>query len=68
MTHDKATSILERVGAINGKNLTSFSDGRWSGYLQWSPRESMAMLDGRFSADELEAIAVWIRHYRQAKP
>ncbi len=30
-------------------------------YVNWSPRDLLATLDGEFSADDLEAIAVYMR-------
>jgi hypothetical protein len=38
-------------------------------YLSWGPTDEWATLDGIFSAEELEAIAWWMRnHYVNEKP
>jgi hypothetical protein len=31
-------------------------------YLAWTPGDKAAVLDGQFTADELEAIAWWMRN------
>ena len=31
-------------------------------YLHWDKSDDFATLDGEFTADELEAIACWMRH------
>ena len=31
-------------------------------YLCWNPKDERARLDGLFSADELEAVAWWMRN------
>jgi len=56
MTEEKARELL-RI-AINGKDLRDIG---W--YLAWkSTYPDWATLDGTFSADDLEAIAWWMRH------
>jgi hypothetical protein len=39
------------------------------GEIEWKYNNGTALLDGHFSADELEAIAVWMReHYDGGEP
>lgn len=35
-------------------------------YMGWTPGEDTACLDDNFTADQLEAIAWWMRHSRDA--
>lgn len=37
-------------------------------YLSWKPGAAAAILDGQFTADDLEAIAWWMRHHPVTKP
>jgi len=34
-----------------------------SEYVEWLPQNEKAALDGEFTADQLEAIAFWMRTY-----
>lgn len=61
MTEEDAMRILgESVHADN----SLYSLG-W--YLCWIPKEASATLDGEFSADELEAIAWWMRNKQETR-
>jgi hypothetical protein len=58
MTIERATEILK--DSIRGTGLTSLGDS----YLDWESYSfgpTRASLDGFFTADELEAIAIWMR-------
>lgn len=55
MTLDRAKVILKNAIAPDG-GLTNLC---W--YIGWTPGYLNATLDGSFSADELEAIAVYMR-------
>lgn len=58
MTIERATEILKN--SIQGTGLTDLGDS----YLCWESYSfgpTKASLDGFFTADELEAIAVWMR-------
>jgi len=59
MNEEKAREIL-REGVIQPDN--SLDDFGW--YLAWPSAEGprAGSLDGRFTADELEAIAWWMRN------
>jgi hypothetical protein len=37
-------------------------------YLSWAPGDQEAVLDGRFSAEHLEAIAWWMKHGVKESP
>lgn len=56
MNEEQARKILG--DAIEGDNGL-YSCG-W--YLAWSPHENTACLDGDFTAEDLEAIAWWMRN------
>lgn len=58
MTFDEAKAHLKKV--IDGDGLY---DASW--YLYFSPINDQATLDGYFSAEDLEAIAVFMRHQSQ---
>lgn len=36
-------------------------------YLSWSPDDDVAIIDGEFTADELEAIACWMQNNGKLK-
>ena len=55
MTEDEARTILEREITDDGL----FSIG-W--YLSWTKGNNEATLDGRFTAESLEAIAWWMKN------
>lgn len=59
MTFDEAKEHLE--GAINPDGGL-YSLG-W--YLNWLPGRSTACLDGDFEAKDLEAIAIYMRDYKE---
>ena len=58
MGEEKAKAIL---GDLINPDGTLYGLGR---YIFWTPKKEdpRACLDGHFSADELEAIAWWMRH------
>lgn len=59
MTIEEARTILgEKI-----KEDNSLDD--LSQYLSWNVNSKEACLDAYFTADELEAIAVWMRRYKQ---
>lgn len=61
MTEEKARELLRH--SIDGKDL---HDIGW--YLAWKATyPDWATLDGTFSADDLEAIAWWMRHNAEPK-
>ena len=58
MDEKRANEILpDDVKAVDG-GLTSLG---W--YLAWWPGNDTATLDGSFTADDLEAIAWWMRNH-----
>jgi len=64
MTEEQAREILDARNAIG--NDDGLLNGGW--YLVWSRGDKEACLDGDFTADELEAIAWWMRHSPFTKP
>jgi hypothetical protein len=60
MNEVRATEILKKEVQGDG-GLYSLG---W--YLAWTPGDLDATLDGQFTADDLEAIAWWIRNKRKA--
>jgi hypothetical protein len=56
MNEEKAREIL---GPDIGADGSLFGG---ENYLHWSPGEQSATLDGSFTADDLEAIAWWMRN------
>ncbi len=59
MDEQKAREILEGVIITEDDNL--YSLGVW--YLWWAhDRKEEAVLDGQYTADQLEAIAWWMRN------
>jgi hypothetical protein len=59
LTLEEATAHLKSFVTDDGG---LFSLG-W--YLAWSSDRKEATLDGRFEADDLEAIAVYMRHHKR---
>lgn len=63
MNEEKAREILASVelelGALNSGSLNH--RGTRDEYISWSGDEKV-MLDGKFTADDLEAIAWWMRN------
>jgi len=59
MTEDEAREILE--GAITENGLYNVG---W--YLGWDNSRDHATLDGEFSAEDLEAIAFWMRRKHES--
>lgn len=58
MNEEQATKILkDEVEDVNNNNLYSLG---W--YLSWYVGDEEATLDGDFTADELEAIAWWMKN------
>lgn len=57
MTEQRARELLGLAAGRDGM-LTDFA-GRW---LTWHPGEREVHLKGAFTADELEAIAWWMRN------
>lgn len=62
MTDDRAREILADISCPNGSLL-----GLIGGYIDWSSDQDTAILDGHFTADELEAIAIWMRTHGKEK-
>ena len=58
MDSAQATQILQSSVASDG----GLYNVGW--YLAWSPGNATATLDGTFTADDLEAIAWWVRQYK----
>lgn len=56
MREETAKEIL--AGCIEADD-TLYNLGK---YLRWEPCERAVTLDGQFTADQLEAIAWWMRH------
>lgn len=50
---------------IIGNETISIDGGLYNlgGYLGWTPGDDEAVLDGHFTADQLEAIAWWMRNH-----
>lgn len=59
MDGERATEILRERRAIS-EDGGLYNLG-W--YLGWNPHRPEAVLDGDFTADELEAIAWWMRNH-----
>ena len=59
MTLDEATRLLTAARAINDQSLTDFAPSRE--IVRWAPGNTYAKLHGVFTADDLEAIAIWMR-------
>lgn len=57
MTLDRVREILSPECFLEDGGLSS---GGW--YLSWPTGECSATLDGIFGADELQAIAFWMKH------
>jgi hypothetical protein len=57
MNKKQALEILAKRESVNGESLYNCG---W--YLSWSPGDQEATLDGAFDAEELEAIAWWMRN------
>ncbi len=66
MTLEEAKSVLgARVQLINDCDIGLSTDVRGQLYNHWilyAPGDKDVALDGDFTADELEAIAVFMRH------
>jgi hypothetical protein len=60
MDENEARKILDK--AVEDRGLY---DAAW--YLNWNMGRPDATLDGRFTADELEAIAWWMRNFNQRR-
>lgn len=60
MTREQAIAILGTDVQANG---CLYCLGR---YLAWAPGDAEATLDAQFTADELEAIAWWMRNSASA--
>jgi len=56
MNEEKARAIL---GEAVRHNDCLYNLGH---YISWTPRDAQVVLDDDFSADELEAIAWWMRN------
>ena len=66
MTLEEAKKILEPVLEANGRlswSLEKNVDYQF-GFVSYFPGDDSAALDGTFTADELEAIAVYMRATR----
>lgn len=61
MNEQRAREILKGDIQPDG----SLSNGGW--YLAWTPTRDHAVLDGQFNADDLEAIAWWMRYVAGAQ-
>ncbi len=72
MTLDDARTHLTDRGAKFHDDGSITGEGEWRGiaYFSWTPREFEfgydACLDGDFTADDLEAIAVWMRAHEKS--
>jgi len=57
-------SLIEITAPFVRKDLGLYSlseFGEEGGYLSWMPNDSCACLDGRFTADELLAVAIYMK-------
>ena len=67
MTLDDARVILAEVARPDGWLVWPAKPPRTFSYVTFNPKYgALAALDGSFSADELEAIAVWMRAHTGA--
>lgn len=67
MNEKRAREIL---GNVEGRTGAIHPDGRLynlGAYLDWAPGYENATLDGEFTADQLEAIAWWMRNAASLK-
>ncbi len=65
MTYEEARDYLRAAGALDDVGeLMDFDTGEQP-YLCWGAGDATAHLDGRFTADDLEAIAVFMRGERK---
>jgi len=62
MDSAQATQILQSSIASDG----GLYNVGW--YLAWSQGDATATLDGTFTADDLEAIAWWMRQHKDNAP
>lgn len=59
MNEERAREILKPCLSQMSPGTPGLFDLGW--YLLWEPKYNVALLDGPFTADELEAIAFWMR-------
>ena len=59
MTEERAREILGDAIKPDGGLLQVHEEGE---FIEWEPRQR-ATLDGRFTADKLEAIVFWMRKH-----
>lgn len=64
MDEEKAKEILGNVIEVDG-GLHSLCSGEHFAYTNWFKGDETATLDGEFTADQLEAIAWWIRNKKR---
>lgn len=57
MNEERVWNILGDCIDVNNNSLHSLG---W--YVSWTPGRDQATLDGEFTADDLEAIAWWMRN------
>lgn len=63
MDEQRAREILGDRIESDGRLVAGLSPkNSGSEYMGWTPDDEIAALDGRFTADELEAIAWWMRN------
>ena len=60
MTKRRMVALLASAIDKRSKGRLQAND-EW--YLEFNPGCSEAILDGHFTADELEAVAMWMRQY-----
>jgi hypothetical protein len=58
MTEQRAREILGSTARDDGRLLEGMP------FVRWHPLEKLILLDGEFSADEVEAMAWWMRNMK----
>lgn len=65
MTLKDATMILHAHQAIDDRSLAAFVTPPPQPTMRWEAGALDVFLHGRFTADTLEAIVVWMRHHQE---
>lgn len=63
MDETSARKILENVIGVNG-GLTGTLDAAHdqSGFVFWLPGDAEALVDGKFTPEQFDAVAWWVRN------
>jgi hypothetical protein len=68
MDHDKAIEILEKMMTLNGERYGDIDSNGYiscmNPYIWYNDLRKCIHLDGRFTADQLEALVWWMRNIK----